>query len=150
MQGNDLGSGVQPRLILVFEGLIAFLPNKKAEVTYGASMRFHRWGRAVNQFVMNEHMEHRIYDVTYNKGYNVEALTFLGDPMADKIMEWIDEHYLPVGRVRSHSPDELAKKVAYMPDVAAIYHPFKDMTFKFGGKGRYLDPSGPLDIIGSF
>jgi hypothetical protein len=150
MQGNDLGSGTEPRLILVFEGLIGFLPTKKAELTFKTSMKFHRWGKAVSQFVPNEQMERRIYDITYNKGFNVEALTFLGDQMQDHVMQWIDDHYLPIGRVRSHTPDELSKKLAYMPDVAAIYHPFNNMTFKFGGKGRYLDPSGSLDIIGSF
>lgn len=150
MQGNDLGSGVEPRLVLVFEGLIGILPNKKAELAYGMNMRLHRWGKAVDQFVLHTKMGHQIYNVTYNKGYNLEALTFLGEPMADKIMEWIDEENLPIGRVRHNTPDGLARELAYMPDVAAIYHPFQDMTFKLGGKGRYLNPAGSLDIIGSF
>ena len=148
MKGNDISNSVVPRLLVVFEGLLGF----KDDPSTVTKIR-RRLGRkdivTTEDWQMNEPMMHAVWDMVWRRGYTVDVVTFLGDEFATALTERFDDEGLPIGRVLSTKPNLLARKLAYMPDVAAVYDPEPSRRFTYGSKGVPMDPSRP-DFFGRF
>jgi hypothetical protein len=136
-------------MVVVFEGLLGLLPDVKARTTEQAYRRAHRWQRAVNAYEINELMAKHIWDVVWRFHYSVDICTYLGDDMADAITERLDRENLPVGNVFATQPNLLARRIALMPNIAAIYDPDPAHRFTYGSKGRFLSPTNP-NLMGNF
>lgn len=149
MQGGDISNEVSPRLLVVWENLIGLLPTKADEAKASTYLRFKRYKRAINVFELNEMAAARIWDVTWRMRYSVDVVTWLPEECVDPIQEWIDKYDLPVGHVTNDTPQNLSRRLAYMPQVAAVYSPDDHHQFTFGSKGRIISPMKP-NFIGAF
>lgn len=152
MLGGDIDNTVVPRLVLVWEHLLGLLPDQRAEAKVRNRLRFKRWQSACDVFVINEPLAHRIWDVTWRMNYSVDLITFIGPEFAEVVAKRIESEDLPIGHVKYENETQLARKLAHMPYVAAIYTPNPQHQFTFGAKGRVVSPSDPhsLDQIGRF
>jgi hypothetical protein len=131
VQGGDLSNELVPRLVLVFEHLVGVVPNSLEQVKFSGFVRTRRWKRAVNVLVVNDLLE---------------VVTFLHPDAVEPIADWIDREDLPVHRVWNTDPNKLARKIATMPDLAAIFDPDPAHQLTFGRKGRIINPAQP-DIL---
>jgi len=149
MQGNDIGGEFVPRLVIVFEGLIGLLPTKTAEVKAQSLLRFNRYRRFVNQFEINDALAKRMWDVTWRYNMEVDVVTFTDPRVVAPLEKRLDKEDLPVRRVWFDEVSLLGRRIATMPQVAAIYDANPDHRFTFGSKGRILNPYKP-DLLGEF
>lgn len=149
MQGGDISNQVVPRLVIVFENLLGILPNKTAEAKAASFLKFKRWNRAVNVFEINEALARRIWDVTWRFDFSVDVITYVSEEFAEAVEKRLEREDIPVRSVWYTEPQVLARKLAYMPQVACVYDPNPHHQFTYGSKGRILDPARP-DIIGAF
>lgn len=149
MQGGDLSSDLVPRLVLVFEHLVGVVPSTPAKVAYEALTRAKRWGRAVEMLAVNEPLARQMWHITWHLGYQLEVVTYLSEKAVDGVQHWIDEKDLPVHRVWYTDPNKLARKIATMPDLAAIFDPDPAHQLTFGRKGRIINPAQP-DILNAW
>lgn len=149
MEGGDISNLVVPRLVIVFENLLGLLPTKADEAKAAAYIRFGRWNRAARVFQINEALAARIWDVTWRLNYSVDVLTYVSPDFATAVAKRIDKEDLPVGNVWFDEPHLLARRLAYMPQVAAIYDPDPAHQFTYGSKGRIVSPVNP-NLIGAF
>lgn len=149
MQGGDISNYVSPRLVCVFEGLIGLLPDTKARAQEAVYRKAKRWARAARTYEVNEEMAKHIWDVYSRTDYSIDVVTYLGDDMAEAIAEVLDDERLPIGRVFATTPDQLARRIAHMPDLAAIYDPNPSHRFTYGSKGRLTNPATP-NLMGRF
>jgi hypothetical protein len=143
---GDIDNAVEPRLLLVWENLVA-LPPQEAE---GVKRWFQRktLAKAVNAWTLNSPLALRLYDITYRKGYNVDVVSFMDHEFEEAIRDWCeDRHHLPVGQVYTTDPDILAREIAWRPEVAAIYDPNPGHIFTWGSKGRIVNSAAP-DLFG--
>lgn len=143
MQKGDISNQITPRLLVVFEGLLGILDGPKARAKEATARKMHRWKHAVNQYELNDIVARHIWDVTWRKHYSVDVVTFLGVDFALALQDYLDEHQLPVGHIRSSTPDRLARELSYDPSVLAVYDPDPSHVFTYGGKGRILSPTEP-------
>jgi hypothetical protein len=151
VQGGDISNEVSPRLVVVFENLLGLLPTKAHEAKVSTYLKFKRYQRAVNVFELNELLARRIWDVTWRLKFSVDVVTYVGDEFAEAVRERIDREDLPIGHVWHKTPQVLARELAYMPHVAAIYDPNPSHQFTFGSKGRIISPHDPsMNLIGRF
>lgn len=149
MQGNDLSNQVVPRLVVVWEHLLGLLPSKTDEAKVSTYLRLKRWKRAVGVYQINEPLAHRIWDVSFRLNFSVDVITWLGPQFCDALRERLDDEDLPIHHVTYSTPNVYARKLAYMPYVAAIYTPDEKHQFLFGSKGRVISPMSP-DLVGRF
>ena len=149
MQGGDIDNRVVPRLVIVWENLLGLLPNKAAEAKAASYVKFKRWNRAVNTFEINEALARRIWDVTWRYDFSVDVITYIHEDFVEALENRLDREDIPVRSVWFTEPHVLARKLAYMPQVACIYDPNPHHQFTYGSKGRILNPAQP-DLIGYF
>lgn len=149
MWKGDISNQMSPRLVVVFEGLLGLLPNPRARAAESLARKAHQWKRAVRQYEMNELAAKKIWDVTWRKGHSVDVITWLGDDFAEALQVRLDDENLPINRVYAAEPHQLARSLAYAPDIAAIYDPDPRHSFTFGGKCRPLGPEN-AHLLGDF
>lgn len=149
MQGGDLANDLVPRFVLVFENLIGVVPNSLSGVGYASFIRTKRWKRAVNYLVVNDLLAKQMWHVTWHLNYQLEVITYLHADAVQPIEDWIDEQDLPVHRVWYAEPNKLARKIATMPDLAAIFDPDPAHQLTYGKKGRIINPAQP-DILSAW
>lgn len=146
MQGGDLSGELVPRLVLVFENLVGIVPSSLSRVSYESFIRTKRWKRAIPYFRVNDALAKQMWHVTWHLHYQLEVVTFLHEDAVEPIQTWIDVEDLPVHRVWYSDPNKLARKIATMPDLAAIFDPDPAHQLTFGRKGRIINPAQP-DIL---
>jgi len=141
MQHGDISNESAPRILLVFEGAVGFLPDIKVK-DYQRAVRRHAWDDAVSCWELSEPILRRILDLVLRRNLAVEVVTFISQPFADVLAARLDEEDVPVRRVWYSTPGRLSRRLAYMPDVAAVYDPDEAHVFTYGSKGRVLvDPN---------
>jgi hypothetical protein len=146
MQGGDISNEVSPRLVLVYEGLLGLLPTPRARAGESLARKARQWKRAVKAYEINEPLARVIWDTVWRYRYSVDVITYLGEDFAEAV-EWrLDVEGLPVGRVWADNPQRLARRLALMPDVAAVYD--NEHHLIYGSKGRML-PAVPTTLIGA-
>lgn len=146
MQGGDISGDLVPRIVLVFEHLVGVLPTASQGAQFSAYRRIRSWKRAVRLFQVNDLLAKQMWHVTWHLHHQLEVVTFLHDDAVQPISDWIDEHDLPVHRVWYSEPNKLARKIATMPDLAAIFDPDPAHQLTFGRLGRIINPAAP-DIL---
>ena len=143
MRNGDISNSVEPRLMLVFEGLIGIHPDARDRAKYTFHARLGNWKRAVRTYTLNEICAKHIVDTVWRRRYSVDVVTFLNEDIVEPLADFLDDKGLPVGRVTFADKTMLARDLNYRPDVLGVFHPNPADIFMFGGKGRLVDPASP-------
>ena len=146
MQRGDISGDLVPRFVLVFEHLVGIVPNNLSRIGFEGFIRTKRWKRAVAYLAVNDLLAKQMWHVTWHLNHQLEVVTYLHQDAVEPISDWIDQQDLPVHRVWFSEPNKLARKIATMPDLAAIFDPDPAHTLTFGPKGRIINPAQP-DIL---
>jgi hypothetical protein len=137
MHKGDLSNEVIPRILLVFEGAVGYLPDERKKA-FDKAMSKRHWDDAVALWELNDLMLRKIWDIMFRQHRDLDIITYLGKEFADMLAARLDEEDVPVRSVWATTPAILARKIALMPDVAAIYDPDPEHQFTYGSKGRVL------------
>lgn len=142
MKGNDLSNKMSPRHVIIFEGGLASLPLDHVS-DYEKSYKRKRYWEAVKYWQWNTQMLGQIERVVRTADINIEVCTWIGYDLeyhdfALAIAEKLDNMNIPVRSVWASSPSDLAKHLAYLPDIACIYDPDPSHVLTFGSRGVYL------------
>lgn len=146
MRGGDLANEVVPRLGLVFEDALAFTIDRGG---FEKDMKRKRYADAIDRWDINPMMAHKIWDVYKRLNWRVDVITFLderevfGDFLFGRLS---DLEELPIAHVIATTPDKLARKLEYIPDLARIYDPDKTRTLRWGTKGRHITDVNQLGL----
>jgi hypothetical protein len=142
MQGGDISNTVLPRSIMVWEGLIALPPHGVAGLLRPARRAARRWATAVKQYEPNSIAVNELIRVTYGPYHDVDLVTFLPKEAEDPVNEWLMEWNIP-GRATATTPNKLASDLVSWPHVLRVYDPDPSHAFRYGGKGRNVNPFAP-------
>jgi hypothetical protein len=151
MQNGDISNEVVPRLVIAYEGMLGLLPEKPDRyVTELVARKFGRRARmaqrTVDAYEINDALARVIWDTTWRHRYTVDVVTYLGEDAVAPLEARLDVEGLPIGRVWATTPDRLARRLPYMPDVAAVFD--NENHLLYGSKGRML-PAVPTTLIGA-
>jgi hypothetical protein len=147
MERNDLSSRPVPRLCLVFEGALAWLPpgDRKKRREYDRLISRGKWGEAVDLYEFNQKMELVIWDRAYKLGMQMDIITYLpGDDasesarreFANEVARRVGDEQLPIHDVWGTTPQKLGRQLSYMRDIACVYDPFPEHRL-MGSPGRW-------------
>lgn len=140
MEGGDLSNEVVPRLLFVFENLLGLLPTAKHEAQAVKYFRRKQYTKALSVFEVNEPLAQRIWDMTWRLKFSVDLVTWIPNPFKNYLSDWVDQQDLPIGHVTHQNPTTFARKLSYMPHVAALFDPDPSHQFTWGSKGRIVNP----------
>ena len=139
---GDISNVVQPRVLLVFEGALGHINGRDIE-EFNKLASYGLWAGAWGCWSINELMAAKLWDVTRRQFIQVEVVTFVAppeysEPAAEGLEEMLELHSLPVSAVHAWTPKKLARELAYMPDIAAVYDANPETWAMFGRKGAAL------------
>jgi hypothetical protein len=137
-----------PKIVLVFEGALGFI-DRNDRRKFDRQIRRKRWHEAAELWVLHPLMMQKIWDVAKRLSLTLEVVTFAGPQEFGEALEYRlqDTEELPVHRVWATRPELLARKIAYMPDLAAIYDPDAARWLTWGGKGRIITDVNQLGAL---
>ncbi|WP_188187600.1 hypothetical protein [Nonomuraea sp. SYSU D8015] len=145
MQGGDLSSEVLPTVLVVFETVIATPP---------AAGPTRRWRKAkppaADAFAWDQTAEAALWRLTLRADVNVELVTFMGEEVASSIREVLRTQNFPARTAwAADSPEALARQLAYMPYVSAVYDGDPVRQFTYGNRTRIVT-SHNKQFLGAF
>lgn len=141
MRKGDIAGSAAPRLLFVWEGLIAHPPSAR-NVFQGGARLGGKTKRMVDAYVTDSVMAAQLWRLQWNHGFTLDLATFLGSTAAKLIEERVERERLPFGWVTSETPQSLAQRANYEPNLARIYlGRIAVPPLMFGAKGRTVtDP----------
>lgn len=148
MEKGDLSNEVVPRLVVVFEGLIGYLPDEEKR-GFGLAVRVRRWKKALDHFRLNEKMARQIVDATWRRNYAIDVVTFLGEEYDEFLPDLLERWGLPIANCWYEDPLVLARRLAYAPFIAGVFHAHPELNLTFGSKGILVNPNDP-HLFGGF
>jgi hypothetical protein len=139
---GDLSNKVVPRLCLVFEGALGFLPPGRL-TEFNRTVSRSGWYAGWLLWDLNDLMCRKIWDVTYRQSFQLEIVTYVppddvAAEAAQGLAQALDDEGLPISRVVASTPARMARRLAYAPDIACVYDADPQHAFTYGGKGKLL------------
>lgn len=138
MRGNDLGNTPVPRIVVVFENAVGFLPDELRE-RWRELSRARQWDDVARLFVLDQLMLRKITDLTYRFSVSVDIVTYCGpEAFAEALARLLDRENVPVRIVFASTPERMARRTSYEPDIAAVYDANREHALVYGRKGVIL------------
>jgi hypothetical protein len=138
MRGGDLGNTPVPRIIIVWENAIGYLPDDKRE-EWRRLAREGKWNAVARLFELDQIMLRKISDLTFRFDISVDVVTYCGPAaFAHALERLFERENVPVRIVRSTTPERMARRTSYEPDIRAIYDGNAEHAMVYGPKGVYL------------
>lgn len=138
MRGNDLGNTPVPRLVIVFENAVGYLPEDRRDEWRRLS-RARQWDDVARLFVLDQLMLRKITDLTHRFSVSVDIVTYCGpESFAEALARLLDRENVPVRIVFSSTPERMARRTSYEPDIRAVYDANPEHVMVYGRKGVHL------------
>ena len=138
MRNGDLGNSPVPRIVIVFENAIGFLPDDKRAEWKRLSQEG-KWHAVARLFELDQLMLRKISDLTFRFDISVDVVTYCGPSGFARALERVFEREnVPVRIVQSTTPERMARRTSFEPDIRAIFDANPDHQLVYGRKGVYL------------
>lgn len=138
MRHGDLDNTPVPRLLVVFENGIGYLPDDRRDEWRSLSQAGD-WDGVARLFDLDPLMLRKITDLTHRFSVNIDVVTYCGPPaFADALARLFDVECVPVRIVTASNPERTARLTSYQPDIARIYDGNEAHRRAYGPKGVYL------------
>lgn len=137
MEHGDISSDPPQRLWVLFEGLVG-IPRQRPAPRAPAWLLRRRKPRPItpDDFDINPLAVGALYRTGVIDGLHVEILTFLGEDFAADLAEWLPGKAV-YATVLARDPGDLARELAYRPDVRRVYFADPAYLFTFGHRGAH-------------
>lgn len=138
MRGGDLGNKPVPRVVVVFENAIGYLPEEK-RAEWKKLSKEGRWHAVARLFDLDQLMLRTISDLTFRHDVSVDVVTYCGPAGFARALERLFEREnVPVRIVTSTTPERMARRTSYEHDIYAIFDANAEHRMVYGRKGVYL------------
>ena len=138
MRGGDLSNDPVPRIVVVFENAIGYLPDAN-RARWRSLARRARWDDVARLFTLDQLMLRRITDLTYRASIQIDVVTYCGPAeFADALARLFDHENVPVRIVQAETPERMARRTSFEPDIVAIYDGNAEHALVYGRKGVIL------------
>lgn len=141
MQAGDLSNKVPPRALFIFENTIGRYTSPAAALKEKTYLRLRRWKKAVDCWEIPEHAMALLWDCAWRWDVRFDVVTFRPQGFAEELQALLDADAIPFSNIWASTPEKLARKLSFMPDVLYVYDADPAHKLTYGNKGRYM-PDG--------
>lgn len=142
MEKGQLGTSVQRRVIFIWEGTLAHLPEGPGPgAVESVCRKVGRYERAVGYWHIHETTLSVIWTLFQRTPFRIDlAVTTREDGFAKAVAHLSDQSGWPIRYVFAVPAPVLGRKLPYMADVDRVYYGLAEQRFAFGPQGYFLDP----------
>ena len=138
MRGGNLDNTPVPRIVIVFENAIGYLPDAVREQWRELS-RAGKWHAVARLFELDPLMLRKISDLTFRHDVSVDVVTYCGPAGFARALERLFEREnVPVRIVTATTPERMARRTSYEPDIRAVFDGNSEHAMVYGPKGVHL------------
>lgn len=137
MQGNDLSGSTAPVVYVVWEGLLATTSEDRRLRRY---LRSRRYERAVGLFETHTRAVVAMWQVMHRGSYGLSVISYLPPGTSSALRDRLAEDHVPYSDLLFTTPADFARRMPYMPWLAAVIDPDPAHTLMFGSFGRHVPP----------
>lgn len=138
MRGNDLSNNPVPRVVIVFENALGALPDSR-RAKWRELSRKGKWDDVARLFELDDIMLRKITWLTHRYSMSIDVATFCGpEEWARALERLFDRESVPIRIVYATTPERLARKTSFEPDIVTIYDANPEHRMVYGPKGVYL------------
>ena len=143
---GQLGTEAQRRMIWIWEGAVASLPDKKAVRTWEkVKCNVGLWDQAVSYWEVSERGLAWMWAVLARTDYRVDVcVTTRPEGFAQAVAKRVEKENWPVRYVFARTAPELGKGLSTMPDVERVIYGLEEQRWAFGPQGYLLSQPGQL------
>lgn len=144
MKYGTLSNEVQGRFVVVWEGLLGYLPDQTARRRFELFDRLGARGRALAEWQTDRTASKALWDLAYRQSYPVDLVSTLGERYGKKLWARVVREVLPIGGYQMfEDEDELDDYVRSTPYIVGAVHGYTNRPMMFGGKGYVSAPGQP-------
>lgn len=144
MERGQLGTGIQHRVIFVWEGAVASLPDDRAtRALESIKRRMALWDAAVRYWEIHDLAVRTMWQIFQRSTLRIDmAVTSRGPNFGLAVARLCQERNWPVRAIFCETPASLGRMLANMPDVDRVYYGDPDHRWALGPRGAFFDPRG--------
>jgi len=143
MRHGDISSRTAPRLVFVWEHLLAHLPTERRRDWDKIMRRQRKHGKtseALALWVTDTTMMAQVWRTHWNHDYGLDVITYLPEPFEEPLRQRLDAERTPFGNVTATTPERFAYE-ANTPGIARVFDVEPERSWVYGSKGRFVpDP----------
>lgn len=137
MQGGDLSNESPPRIMFVFEGLLGIPKGGKFDRIAKNSRILGRYKRLLDCYDFDEMTWRRLHDLAWRRDFRIDCATFEPEGIIEPLEARFNRMNLAIAHVYHYDdPQDLARRLAYMPEVMYTIHGRTEWQYAFGHTGR--------------
>lgn len=147
MEGGLLGTSAERRMIFIWEGAVATLPEGYTiQMLERYKRRLHLWDQAVDYWQISEYAIKWMWTVWVRSSFRVDICVTTRQPeFAQAVARKCERRNWPVRYVFSESAQTLGRNLPTMPDVERVCYGLEEQRWSFGPQGyRLTRHSGQL------
>jgi hypothetical protein len=138
MRHGDLDNTPVPRIVVVWENALGYLPEDRRDQWRELS-RAGDWDAVARLFVLDQLMLRKITDLTYRFSVSIDIVTYCGpEAFAEALARLLDRENVPVRIVFASQPERMARATSFEPDIMAVYDANPEHALVYGRKGVHL------------
>jgi len=136
MKYGDLSNKTAPRVYVVFEGLVASVPDDNLqEYSDMITARKVDWFKAIKCYQLNDMVCAKLIWLSFHRDVNFTVVSWLPKEASYGIDVFLQKNGIPAGLIMS-TPYEISMELVRRPDVVAILDPDPWHVLTFGSKAK--------------
>jgi hypothetical protein len=146
VQKGQLGTDTERRIIFIWEGAVAELPEKRAVKTMESLKgRLNLWDQALEYWDINEVTIKWMWAVLSRTNLRVDVcVTTRPAPFARAFARLCEHNNWPIRYVFAQSPRDLGRALPTMPDVDRVYYGRENQRWALGPKAVFFPQPGQI------
>jgi hypothetical protein len=140
MQGNDISNEVSQKLVFVFEGLVAKIPEEDEKRAAKYRRKGH-WQMLSRIYAVDTMMAAHLWDIVWRSPFSFYVVSFETDDEAwyEALDRALGRANIPNSRLEVYpSVDDFARMIVYSPNILRVYHGNPSWFAKFGDRGELV------------
>ncbi|MFF1693148.1 hypothetical protein ACFVXC_05900 [Streptomyces sp. NPDC058257] len=143
MIGGDLDAAPLPaEVYVVWERLLAVPTTRYSEKRFHSRLRWHRPRRALALYETNPPAVQALWDL-WEADQRVAVVTYLPVAAVGALAERLDREHVPHTRLVVSQPRDMSRSIAFLDDVARIFHSIPEHNLLYGPKGFLVPAQSP-------
>jgi hypothetical protein len=148
VEKGQLGTTVPPRMIFIWEGTVAHLPEGRAiHSLEWIARRSGLFDKAVSYWRVHERTLAWMWTIFARTEHRIDVCVTTRQPEFAMAVARLMEHgNLPVRYVFAQSPAGLGRMLPSMADVSHVYYGLEEQRWAYGPHGVFITPETPIAL----
>lgn len=148
MKKGELGTETKRRVIFIWEGAVATLPDRyTVRMLERYKGRLGLYDQAVSYWEISERSLNLMWTLLARTFYRIDlCVTSRGPGFTQAVTKRVEKENWPVEYVYCAQASDLGRSLAHAPDVERVYYGLEQHRWVFGPHGYHIGPDTPLGV----